>query len=283
MTKYWDFTGNEKQGKNGVKLKEIRCTKEIIIKSISVGSSLLSTSCLENMSDSTIENELVWDIIIQPGTIGGFITSESNLAQDGSSWVNDGAVIEDDPDKEPSRIADNTIVNHGSYVCNSHINRSYLYQSIVCDSKIQTKRYTRLMFAILKETIANTHYLSLENMNVDRGAIFTSLSLNNMELYDCVLLFPTDIFYCIIPGIEGFWNREFRMYHSSNGITLFNYYDYDTEESKTKEYQMVCSPKSEEEFLEEVAKIYGNDFVNMYHRLILDAYNNMMKNWKETS
>ena len=80
----------------------------------------------------------------------------------------------------------------------------------------------------------------------------------------------------MLPGVERFGNNEFRIYHTVNGIALSNYGDIGGKHESSA-YQYVCSPSSGEEFLQEVAKIYGNDIVNKYRGLFLDVYNNTVK------
>lgn len=278
MEKYWEFTGNEIEGWNGGKLKEIRCTRAIVINTLSVKGVSLTTPNFqdESTTDSMIEDELIWKVTIRPGEIGGYISDESNLAQDGTSWIARGVKIEDDPDKNPSRIEDNTYISTGSYVQNSYISRSYLYYSTICDSKIQMEKYALLRNTALSYTNVDARYLALEKLLVRYGTIYTSINLTEMDLYNCMIIAPTDIFYCMLPGVEPFGNNEFRMYHTVNGISLSNYGDIGGKR-ESMQYQNVCSPSSGEEFLQEVAKIYGNDIVNNYRGLFLDVYNNMVK------
>ena len=278
MEKYWEFTGNEIEGLNGTKLKEIRCTRAIVINTLSAKGVSVTTPNFQDAitTDSMIEDELIWKVTIRPGEIGGYISDESNLAQDGTSWISRGVKIEDDPDKNPSRIEDNAYISTGSYVQNSYISRSYAYNSTIYDSKIQTEKYGRLSFTSIKHTNVDVQYLSLEELSVHYGIILTSLNLTEMNLYNCMIIAPTDIFYCMLPGVEPFGNNEFRMYHTVNGISLSNYGDIGGKH-ESSDYQNVCSPSSGEEFLQEVAKIYGNDIVNNYRGLFLDVYNNMVK------
>ena len=119
-------------------------------------------------------------------------------------------------------------------------------------------------------------YLSLEDLTVHYGTILTSINLTGMNLYNCMIIVPTDIFYCMLPGVEPFGNNEFRMYHTVNGISISNYGNIGGKH-ESSEYQNVCSPSSGKEFLQEVAKIYGNDIVNNYRGLFLDVYNNTVK------
>lgn len=277
MEKYWEFTGNEiEEGLNGTKLKEIRCTRAIVINTLTA--KLLSVTAPNfqdtTATDSMIEDELIWKITIYPGEIGGYISDESNLAQDGTSWVRRGAKIVDNPDKAPSRIEDNTYVTD-SYVHNSYISRSHVHNSTIYNSKIQTEKYTRLWSTSIIHTDVDVCYLSLEDLTVHYGTILTSINLTGMNLYHCMIIVPTDIFYCMLPGVEPFGNNEFRMYHTVNGISLSNHGDIGGKH-ESREYQNVCSPSSGEEFLQEVAKIYGNGIVNKYRGLFLDVYNNMV-------
>lgn len=277
MEKYWEFTGNEIEGLNGTKLKEIRCTRAIVINTLSAKGVSVTAPNFQNTTatDSMIEDELIWKVTIYPGEIGGYISNESNLAQDGTSWVRRGAKIVDNPDINPSRIEDNTYVTD-SYVYNSYISRSHVHKSTIYDSKIQTEKYTRLWYTSIRHTNVDVSYLSLEDLTVHYGTILTSINLTRMNLYNCMILVPTDIFYCMLPGVEPFGNHEFRIYHTVNGISLSNYGDIGGKH-ESSDYQNVCSPSSGEEFLQEVAKIYGNDIVNNYRGLFLDVYNNTVK------
>lgn len=277
MEKYWEFTGNEIEGLNGTKLKEIRCTRAIVINTLSAKGVSVTTPNFQDAitTDSMIEDELIWKVTIRPGEIGGYISDESNLAQDGTSWISRGAKIVDNPDKNPSRIEDNTYVTD-SYVYNSYISRSHVHNSTIYDSKIQTEKYTRLWYTSIRHINVDVSYLSLEDLTVHYGTILTSINLTGMNLYNCMILVPTDIFYCMLPGVEPFGNHEFRIYHTVNGISLSNYGDIGGKH-ESSDYQNVCSPSSGEEFLQEVAKIYGNDIVNNYRGLFLDVYNNMVK------
>ena len=277
MEKYWEFTGNEIEEKNGVKLKEIRCTRAIVINTLSANGFSVTAPNFQDTTatDSMIEDELIWKETIYPGEIGGYISDESNLAQDGTSWVGRGAKIVDSPYKNLSRIEDNTYVSD-SYVQNSYVSRSYAYKSIIYDSKIQTEKYTRLRNTSIRHTDVDVSYLSLDDLAVHYGTILTSINLTGMNLFNCMIIAPTDIFYCMLPGVEPFGNNEFRIYHTVNGIALSNYGDFGGKH-ESSDYQYVCSPSSGEEFLQEVAKIYGNDIVNNYRGLFLDVYNNTVK------
>ena len=277
MEKYWEFTGNEIEGLNGTKLKEIRCTRAIVINTLSAkGVSVTAPNFQDAITtDSMIEDELIWKVTIYPGEIGGYISDESNLAQDGTSWVRRGAKIMDNPDKNPSRIEDNTYVTD-SYVYNSYVSRSHVHKSTIYNSKIQTEKYTRLRNTSIRHTNVDVCYLSLEDLTVHYGTILTSINLTGVNFYNCMILVPTVIFYCMLPGVEPFGNHEFRIYHTVNGIALSNYGDIGGKH-ESSDYQYVCSPSSGEEFLQEVAKIYGNDIVNNYRGLFLDVYNNTVK------
>ncbi len=72
MEKYWEFTGNEIEGSNGVKLKEIRCTRAIVINTLSAkGVSVTAPNFQDDSTtNSMIEDELNWKVTIRPGEIG---------------------------------------------------------------------------------------------------------------------------------------------------------------------------------------------------------------------